>query len=43
MSKLLQTAALLLFWPCALIYGVGAMAVGVTLAIASSVLNIWSE
>jgi len=43
MSKLLQTAALVLFWPVALIYGVAAMVVGVTLATASNVLNIWSE
>ncbi len=43
MSKLFQTAALVLFWPGALIYGVAAMAVGVPLATAANVLNIWSE
>lgn len=43
MSRVLQTAALVLFWPFALLWGLAAIAVGVTFAFLSSIFNLWSE
>ena len=43
MSKLLQTAALVLFWPFALLWGLSAIAAGMTFAFIAAIFNLWSE